>query len=123
MTDKTKKIIAREGLVLALIVGIGVVIMFIGNNLTKPIENQIDWLAKTWRIDYSYEMLGPETKRTLAAGQCAREFIDDTNKITDLQQVYKKYNKVRTGGLLLIFVYPLYLVIRFIIWAVRMLRK
>ena len=76
MTDKTKKIIAREGLVLALIVGVGIVIMFIGNTLTGPMKTQIDWLAKRWRIDYSYEMLGPETERTLATQQCSREFIE-----------------------------------------------
>lgn len=118
MNDKTKRVIAREGLIILGIIGIGILIIFL-SSIYPPSPVPIKTDIETGR---------PSTLTPKQFEKAKQEgFVVD--KIVSFEQRRLKENcdKARgnlslIGFLVLVAGYPLYLLIRFIIWATRALK-
>lgn len=110
---KAKKIIAREGLIIIGIIGIGFIIM------TTP---QLYIKARPIRIEQAtsqetpIDLLTEKRITYLDMGERKIYRLSEVNKVGDRQE------KVRSiGFFILLLGYPVYLLVRFIVWAVRTL--
>lgn len=109
-----KKIIAREGLILLGIIGIGYIIMATPELYIKP---------KPIRIE---QAKNKETPIDLLIEKRITYLDTGERHIYRLSEVEKSGNKQKAvkniGFDILIFGYPVYLLIRFIIWAIKTLK-
>ena len=95
MKQSTKKIIAREGLILLAIISVGFLFIFLSS---KAVPLEANWRANV-----------------------PRGFQLDDYNATESAPISK--NIEFFGGLLLLGGYPIYLLIRFIFWAIRILKQ
>lgn len=123
MTPKLKKIIARDGLVILGILGIGMILFLLGN-ITKP-NNIISIRYKTnfgtWEIEANRQPTLQEAK--VALSEKIGKSVSDIN-IIDSKEIYKYSDYLVFIGIFLMSCgYLLYLLIRFIIWAINTLKE
>ena len=104
MTDKIKKIISREGAV-SLILLIGVIFLFVGNNFFKYRDKALE----IYKIPES-GIISQSRLNAMVAGE---------HSSTRLSQQAASCSSI---GFILINFYFLLMLIRFIIWVVRRLR-
>ena len=117
---KVKEIIAREGLTIIGIIGISFIIMTTPQLYIKAKPIRIEQATdKETPIDLLTEMRTIDTE-TLLSGTGARAIY----RITEWNKAKDRTEKVRSlGFIILFFGYPVYLLVRFIIWALRTLRE
>ena len=118
MNKKVKKFIAREGLVILSCVLIGFFIAYLGDYLNHYSKEMCDFLKGTklenspYRAPYPYMMF----RRAYYL------FVDQTHVFVPAGS--KLYLGIEGIGLVtLLGFYPIYLLVRFIFWAVRTLRE
>lgn len=144
MSTKTKKIIAREGLVIIGIIALSIFLNFISYRFPPlPKEAHGNYLVST-EGDHHYivpagnatdkrsnwidvttigkkKMLTFEEYKELDKKGYPPETIART---IDVTFIIRMQDKIRTLGFIILFGgYPIYLLIRFIIWAVRTLKS
>lgn len=110
-----KKIIAREGLVLLGIIGIGYIIMTTPDLYIKSRPIRIEQATNK---ETPIDLLTERRITYLDTGERKIYRLSEINKARDRQE------RVRNiGFVILLFGYPVYLLVRFIIWAIRTLRQ
>ena len=112
MNDKLRRAIAREGLVLLCIIGIGCLIIT-SSFCIKPKPIRIEKIyEKKQPIDLFTEMRFE--KKT------AREIYT----ILEYEKIVNKKATVKSIGLgIIVFGFPIYLMGKFVIWAIEILRQ
>ena len=117
---RLKKIIAREGLILLVIIGMGYIIMTTPELYIKARPIRIEKTTdKETPIDLLTEMRTVDTE-TLFSGTGTRQIY----RISEWNKAEARKEKVKSlGFIILFFGYPIYLLIRFILWGIRTLRK
>jgi hypothetical protein len=110
-----KKIIAREGLVLLGIVGIGCIIMATPGLYIKSRPIRIEQTANK---ETPIDLLTERRITYLDTGE------SKIYRLSEVDKACEKQEKVRNVGFIIIFFgYPVYLLVRFIAWAIRTLRQ
>jgi len=147
MTDKTKKIIAREGLVIVGIILLGICLLNTPNVSFSKLDVKKEYKETVLKIrDFTkssrYAKLGEKDKallelyrRYLERGippdkisfDWLNKWLDGEGHLFPLEMYnFNKVieeNRIHTLGLIiLVFGYPFYWIIRFIIWAVKTLK-
>lgn len=110
-----KKIIAREGLILLGIVGVGCIVLVTSGLYTNPRPIRIE---KATDKETPTDLL---TEKRLTYLDTGERKIYRLSEITNAAQRQARVENV--GFSILWLGYPIYLLIRFIIWAVKTLRK
>ena len=115
-----KKLIAREGLIILGIIGVGCIVMTTPELYIKPRPIRIEQVTDIKKpIDRLTEMMTVDTE-TLLAGKGTRQIY----RIGAWEEAKERKEKVRSlGFIILFFGYPVYLLVRFIAWAVKTLKS
>ena len=117
---KIKRIVAREGLILLGIIGIGFIIMTTPQLYIKPkpireaksLEQGQTYVtegkAKPWEV-WQEGKVKPEHK---------------IYRLSEVDKAEERQDKVRTTGFVILLLgYPVYWLVRFIAWAIKTLRQ
>lgn len=141
MTDKTKRIIAREGLVILVCIGLSLG-SFLIYNLIPGRSIPFRYFIST--LGYKYEMTSEEYRYNFSdeakvelmknlAEEYPKDnlpppgFVPEDLDIKCVGQDCKLIDHIKNacfnfGFVFLLLAYPIYLIIRFIIWAIRTLK-
>ncbi len=111
-----KRIIAREGLIILGIIGVGfLVVNMAGLFYTEPIPIRIE---KATDQETPIDLLAE--KRITYSDTGERKIY----RLSEIEKVGEKQEQVSRTGFLIIFLgYPFYLLTRFIIWAIKTLKE
>lgn len=156
MSLKTKKIIAREGLIIVGIIILSILLTIVSKQINRPMrilplddwvespQDETDAINKILDLREKYPQYNDLTNMELAK-RMAKKYPDWENVYKVIQRINEesknlKYNyatskpaKIKRSKLseqvstlsywILIFGYPLYLLIRFILWAIKTLKQ
>jgi len=112
---KIKKAIAREGLIIMGIIGVGFIVMSTPQLYIKARPIRIEKLPNQ---ETPIDLLTEKRITYLDTGERKIYRLSEVNKVGDRQK-----NVRDIGFFILLFGYPVYLLVRFIVWAVRMMRN
>ncbi len=146
-----KKTIAREGLVILGIIAVGgliILLSFVFPPYPAPINSKFDITTakpvENTRDYYAEEIEGKKSSQYLSetdkSNQDSNEWVDvpvDTAKkvvtdlltkksyrLSDIERMNRGQQNINNAGFFIIFLgYPVYLIIRFITWSIRILRE
>jgi len=113
-----KKIIAREGLIVLVIIVVGGAMLFLSSKyppMPSPVSSD-NPLGRSL-IEKNLDCLG---KESCGIQEIGGEYYSSVT----IYMMNKARAKIKTFGIItLCLIYPLYLLIRFVIWAVRILKE
>ena len=120
MTPKIKKIIAREGLAIIGVIAAGLLIIF-ASSIFPPHPKPIEPILKETASAVADKWDGYRAKTASDLYENAPEMARAKSKSREVYRIRSGLHTI--GFLLLILGYPFYLFIRYIIWAVRTLKR
>lgn len=116
MNLKTKKIIAREGLIILCLI-----FMYLG----VYVSTSILYDKADFKVKVGEEIIRRKQEGSLKEGRLKKISLEELNQKKAKWQVKReRYSAIQFIGILfVILLYPFYWLIRFIIWSIRTLRQ
>lgn len=125
MNKTIKRIIAREGLILAVIILFSAPTIIICDNTQDEYWDKISYICETHSVDkddiYSLGPLIEWVPELEAYKDSYKKELREAASYIRSMQLAKKIKSINI--IVLFFGYPLYLLIRFIIWAIKALKE
>lgn len=128
MQLKTKKIIAREGVIIICIIAVGVATLLLVAYHGGIVDEQINDLKEKYNIVTQYDYEKGKWSGSIKGRIPFFKYSDEQREMLNKVLVLEEKGQIMLGilpGIFLIFFfgYPFYLFLRFIFWAVNVLRR
>ena len=110
MNKTAKRIIAREGLIVIGLITVSLLIM--GISFIYPPYPKTN-TSQTKKI----------TEKNIVWDKPIASTGFDAIRFDKVKRIERQRENIKIGGIIILYLYPIYLLIRFIIWAVKTLRE